>query len=116
MATRSTSGVTVPSVGAGVLAAAVVGVGARGWYLGTYSTAFLAGCAMLAVGIVASQRTMWRHTRPTEPGALGNAALFLLAGAGKLGGVRVGVGALETAGEALFALAVVYFLVRADSA
>lgn len=101
---------------AGFLAVAVVVYGLRGWYHGWHPPAFVAGCAMVGVGVLAGQRTMWVHTGPTEAGALSNAGMFLLAGGAKLGGVLAGVTRLETAGEALFVLAVVYFLARADGA
>ncbi|ESP88302.1 hypothetical protein [Candidatus Halobonum tyrrellensis] len=107
---------TLPAVVAGLLAVVVVVYGVGGWYRGWYPPAFVAGCAMVGVGLLAAQRTMWVHTGPTEAGAVTNAAMFLLAGATKLGGVLVGVAPLETAAEALFALAVVFFLARADDA
>ena len=105
-----------PAVVVGFLAVAVVVYGLRGWYWGLYPPAFLAGCGMVGVGLLAAQRTMWVHTGPTEAGALSNAAMFLVAGGVKLGAVARGLPALEPVGEALFALAVVYFLARADRA
>lgn len=106
----------VPTVVAGVLAVGAVVYGVRGWYWGWYPPAFVVGCAMVGVGVLAAQRTMWVHAGPTDPGAAANAALFLSAGGGKLAAVRFGVDPLGTAGEALFALAVVHFLARADAA
>ena len=109
-------GSALPAVVAGFLAVVVVAYGLRGWYSGWYPPTFVTGCAMVAVGVLAAQRTMWVHTGPTEAGALSNAAMFLLGGGAKLGGVLFALGRLETGGEALFALAVVYFLARADGA
>mgnify|MGYP000150348278 CR=1 FL=1 len=102
------------SAGAAVfLACAVAVAGVGGWYRGLVPADMAVGAAMLAVGVLASQRTMWLHSAPTEPGALSNAGLFTLAAGAKIGGVEVGVAPLETAGEALFLIAVAYFLVRA---
>ncbi|MFC7068017.1 hypothetical protein [Halobaculum lipolyticum] len=112
----SNRGVAVSGIAAVFLAVALVVAGAGSWYRGLAPSELVVGAAMLAVGVLASQRTMWVHGSPTDAGALSNAGLFALAGGAKVGGVSLSVGPLETAGEAVFLLAVVYFLVRADGA
>lgn len=102
------------STGAAVfLACAAVVAGVGGWYRGVVSADMAVGAAMLAVGVLASQRTMWLHSSPAEAGALSNAGLFAIAAGAKIGGVDLGVAAVQTAGEALFLIAVAYYLVRA---
>ncbi|QZP37390.1 hypothetical protein [Halobaculum magnesiiphilum] len=102
------------STGAAVfLACAAVVAGVGGWYRGTVPVDMAVGAGMLAVGVLASQRTMWLHGSPTEAGALSNAGLFALATGAKIGGVDLGIAPMETAGEALFLIAIAYYLVRA---
>ncbi|UIP00896.1 hypothetical protein Hbl1158_05935 [Halobaculum sp. CBA1158] len=107
---RGTDAATAAAV---FLAVAVAFAGATGWYRGTVPTGIAVGAAMLAAGVLAAQRTMWVHTAPTEAGALSNAGLFVLAAAAKVAGVELAVPGLETAAEALFLIAVAYFLLRA---
>lgn len=95
------------------LACAAVFVGVSGWVRGLVPADMAVGAAMLGVGVLASQRTMWLHSTPTEAGALSNAGLFALAAGAKIGGVEAEVAPLETAGEALFLIAAAYYLVRA---
>ncbi|MXR41288.1 hypothetical protein GRX01_08050 [Halobaculum sp. WSA2] len=109
----SNRGVDLSAWAAVFLACAAVFVGVSGWVRGLVPADMAVGAAMLAVGVLASQRTMWLHSAPTEAGALSNAGLFALAAGAKIGGVEVGLGPLETAGEALFLIALAYYLVRA---
>ncbi|WP_435063149.1 hypothetical protein [Halobaculum sp. EA56] len=109
----SDRGAAASGVGAVFVATAVALGGAGGWVRGLVPAGAAAGAGMLAVGVLATQRTMWVHGSPTGAGALSNAGLFLLAAAGKLAGVEFAVRALETAGEALFCIAVAYYLARA---
>jgi len=102
------------SAGAAVfLACAAVFAGVGGWVRGVIPADMAVGATMLAVGVLASQRTMWFHSTPTEAGALSNAGLFALAAGAKIAGVELTLAPLETAGEALFLIAAAYYLVRA---
>ncbi|GAB7094619.1 hypothetical protein JCM30237_17720 [Halolamina litorea] len=73
----------------------------------------LLALAFLAVAIVAGYRSMAVHTGP-RINAVGNTALFLAAAAAYGSGVNFDIGPVATAGQALFAIAVVYFLIRLD--
>ncbi|MEF8858238.1 MAG: hypothetical protein V5A38_04860 [Halolamina sp.] len=65
----------------------------------------------LAVGVVASYRSLAVHAGPRVNG-IGNTALFAGAVAAYAGGTHFGIGPAVTVGQALFAIAVAYFLLR----
>ena len=65
----------------------------------------------LAVGIVASYRSVAVHTGPLV-NAVGNTALFAGAVAATAGGSIFDIGPAMAVGQALFAIAVAYFLLR----
>lgn len=71
----------------------------------------LLALAFLAVAVVAGYRSLAIHSGP-RINAVGNTALFLGAVAAYGGGVNFEIGPAATAGQALFAIAVAYFLVR----
>jgi hypothetical protein len=73
----------------------------------------LLALAFLAVAVVAGYRSLAIHSG-TRINAVGNTALFLGAAAAYGGGVNFGIGAVSTAGQALFLIAVAYFVIRLD--
>ncbi|NHX37097.1 MULTISPECIES: hypothetical protein [Halolamina] len=78
---------------------------------GTGTIDELLALAFLAVTVVAGYRSLAVHSGP-RVNAAGNTALFLGAAAAYGGGVNSGIGAVATAGQALFLIAVVYFVLR----
>lgn len=73
----------------------------------------LIALVFLAVAVVAGYRSLAVHSGP-QVNAIGNTALFVGGAAAYTGGVSFGVDPVATAGQALFAIAVAYFLVRLD--
>ena len=98
---------------AAFVAVAIVVYGGYRVRYGAGSVEELLALGSLAVAVVAGYRSVAIHSGP-RVNAVGNAALFLGGGAAYTGGVRLGVGPAATAGQALFAIAVAYFLVRLD--
>lgn len=78
---------------------------------GTGTVKELLALGFLAVAVVASYRSLAVHTG-SRVNALGNTALFLGAAAMYGGGVNFGIGPVATAGQALFLIAVAYFVLR----
>lgn len=105
-------GVDVSGALATFLAVAVAVGGTVGWYRHGLPTGVLGGTAMAAVGVLATHRALVRDGSPTDPGALTCVGLFALAAAAKAGGATAALAPLETTGEALFVMALAYFLLR----
>lgn len=71
----------------------------------------LLGLALLAVAVVASYRSLAVYPG-SRVNAVGNTALFLGGAVTYTGGVNFGSTPAMTAGQALFAIAVAYFVIR----
>ncbi|MFD1524752.1 hypothetical protein [Halolamina salina] len=97
----------------GFLGVALVVFGGYRVRYGTGTVEELLALAFLGVGVVAGYRSLAIHSGP-QVNAVGNTALFLGAAAAYGGGVNLGVDAVATAGQALFVIAVAYFVVRLD--
>lgn len=95
------------------LGVALVAFGGYRVYYGTGTVEELLALAFLGVAVVAGYRSLAVHTGP-RVNAVGNTALFLAAAAAYGGGVNFDVGPVRTAGQALFLIAVAYFVVRLD--
>ncbi len=99
------------SVLTGFVGVALVVFGGYRVRYGTGTVEELLALAMLAVTVVASYRSLAVHTGP-RVNAVGNSALFLGAAAAYGGGVNFDIGAVATAGQALFLIAAAYFMLR----
>lgn len=73
----------------------------------------LIALAFLGVAVVAGYRSLAIHSGP-RVNAVGNTALFLAGAAAYGGGVNFDIGPIATAGQALFLIAVAYFVIRLD--
>lgn len=68
---------------------------------------------LFAVAVVAGYHSLTDDTG-SRPDAIGNTALFVGGAAVYSGGVNFAIDPAVTAGQALFAIAVVYFVIRLD--
>ena len=97
----------------GFLAVALLVFGGYRVRYGTGTVEELLALAFLGVAVVAGYRSLAVHSGP-RVNAVGNTALFLAAAAAYGGGVNFDLGPVRTAGQALFLIAVAYFVVRLD--
>jgi hypothetical protein len=97
----------------GFVGVALVVFGGYRLQYGTGTVEELLALAFFGVAVVAGYRSLAIHSGP-RINAVGNTALFLGAAAAYGGGVNFGVGPVATAGQALFLIAVAYFVVRLD--
>lgn len=95
----------------GVLGVALVAFGGYRLQYGTGTVEELIAFAFVAVTLVAGYRSVTVDSGP-RVNALGNVALFVAAVATYGGGLNFGVDPALTVGQALFAIALGYFLVR----
>lgn len=103
--------VKVGSALTGFLGVALVVLGGYRLQSGTGTAEELIALAFLAITIVAGYRSLMVDSGP-RVNAVGNTALFAAAVAAYGGGVNFGIGAALTVGQALFAMALGYYLVR----
>ena len=95
----------------GFLGVALVVFGGYRLQTGVGTVEELIALTFLAVTVVAGYRSVAVDSGP-RVNAMGNTALFVAAAAAYGGGVNFGIDPALTVGQALFALAVGYFLVR----
>lgn len=95
----------------GFLGVALVVFGGYRVQSGTGTVEELTALAFLAVAIVAGYRSFTVDSGP-RVNAVGNTVLFVAAVAAYGGGINFGIDAALTVGQALFAIALGYFLVR----
>jgi len=95
----------------GFLGVALVVFGGYRLRYGTGTVEELITLVFLAVAVVASYRSFAVDSGP-RVNAMGNTALFTAAVAAYGGGVNFGIDPALTVGQALFAMALGYFLVR----
>lgn len=101
----------VGNVLTGFLGVALVVFGGYRVRAGTGSPEQLLALAFLAVAVVASYRSLVVH-HGSRVNAVGNTTLFLAGTATYTGGINFGIAPAVTAGQALFAIAVAYFVLR----
>lgn len=95
------------------LGVSLVAFGGYRVYYGTGTVEELYALAVLAVAVVAGYRSLAIHAG-SKINAVGNTALFFAAAATYGGGVNLDADPVRTAGQALFLIAVAYFVVRLD--
>ena len=103
--------VQVGSVLSTFLGVSIAVFGGYSAYLGTATAEQATGFGLFAVAVVAGYRSVAVGSGRRVDG-VGNVALFLAGAAAYYVGVTLGVGEVAAAGQALFALACAYFVMR----